>query len=220
MELTSSEEDGPLLRVELVVVRLRELASDEALLQLMPTTSPRRSSAELLVMLLSPTLQTLLSSASESGSAKSSLHLPTVTLLTVIRCLCEQVRQSTHSDATAQLLPPSLVGPLASLLSATLLSPITPPTAASTTSPSVSAVVSLLCCAPFLVSPVLSRLLLDVAVESAGRLCDVLLLLLHSRLRKWLLSDTVASIMREAVEWLHQAGGVDRAKLQAIEILL
>ena len=205
--------------VELVLVRLRELAADEALVQLLPASSPRRSPAELLVLLLSPTMQSLISSATDTTRASGPPYVTPLTFLTVIRCLCEQVQQSTRSAATAQLLPPSLVPSLTSLLSTTLLSS-TSSRSPTTASPYIAAVVSLLCTAPFLLPSVLSRLLADVSMEGSGWLCDVLLYCLHSRLRRWLLSASCLSSMREAVAWLQQVGGVEMSKLQAIELLL
>ena len=205
--------------VELVLVRLRELSADEVLLRLLPASSPRRTPAELLVLFLAPTLHTLLQPAAEMQSTDDTLHLSPHTLLTLVRCLCEQVRQSTRSAATAQLLPPSLVPPLVALLSASLLSPSA---SAHSSSSSVSTAVSLLGSAPFLLPAVLARLLADVRVESGGRLCDVLLWCLQqrSRLRRWLLSADCADGMAQAVRWLQQAAGVDAVKLQAIELLL
>ena len=219
-EQTGQRDEGCHPYVELVLVRLRELASDEVLLQLLPASSPHRSPAELLVLLLSPTLHSLISSATGGKEAGGSLHLTPVTLLTVIRCLCEQVLKSTRAEATAQLLPHSLVPPLAHLLSATLLTPSSTTLTSFTPSSSVFTAVSLMCSAPFLVPPVLSRLLSDVSMDSSGRLCDVLLYCLHSRVRKWLSSGAAERLMGEAVEWLQRAGGVDVVKLQAIEMLL
>ena len=223
------EKDGCHPHVELVLVRLRELAGDAVLLQLLPATSPSRSPAELLVLLLSPTLRSL-SSATEGEQVEGSLlDLTPLTLTAVIRCLCQQVRQSTQSPPDTQLLPPSLATPLTTLL-ATILHPSFSTAAANTTpnapTTTVTAVSVLLASAPFLVPLLLSQLLLPLAeddvVSDAGWLCDVLLSWLHGSggLRKWLQRGEAARLMREAVMRLQQVAGVDLGKVQAIEMLL
>jgi hypothetical protein len=198
-----------------VLERLRELASDEsvtaseALQCLLP--------AELLLLLLTPTLLSLVeaaSSPSPSPAVGRQLQLSALNLLAVIQTLSEAVQRTlpvaaTPSSSSPSLLPPVLIQPVSQLLLTFLLSfhsrlrllPSSTSSALSSgdgesfsSSPPLKLCLQLLLHCPSLLLPFLRQLVVAAAQAAQAAFFNELLtaLLRCKELRDWLAEGEVA----------------------------